>query len=1082
MVSSFLSGIKKGVVLSAFGLLVAVGTAMAQNGRIEGRVTARDAGTPVAGARVSVVGTALNATSDANGAYAIGTVPVGSYSLRVQAVGYQQLVVTNQSVAPGVATTANFDLQRSIFRLDDIVVTGVAEQTRAVKVPFVVEKVSMEDIPVPSRNAVESLQGKMAGVHIVRGNGTPGSGLSIQLRGATSINTEGRSNEPLYVVDGVILGSSMVDIDALDIATIEVVKGAAGAALYGARAGNGVIVIQTNRGRNEVEGQTRVTFRSEFGVNNLPRTISQAQSHWFQLDGSGNWIMRRTGSPDTLVSPNDRALATRLGWRAKEDTVRAPGGNFYFIADKPFPGTTYDNLDRFFNPGTNYQNTATISHRTGSTNFLASFHEYKEQGVVEGMDGFNRRGGRVNVDHRLGGQLDFSASTYYSQSIADDPQGGENAFYGLNFYPIDVDLLELNPDARDSNDVLINPDAQVVESNPVYSARNNDEQNRRSRFLGNLRARWRPTTVFDIETDFSFDRSDRNSVTYFFKGFRLTDAPFEHPGLLRKNNTLEQAINASVTGAFTKTFGALNTVTKARVLMERADEEFFDAEANELVVGDVQDLDAGNPALNDISSSSEAIRSLGYFLSTQVDFRDRYIVDALIRRDGSSLFGSDQRWQWYYRLSGAYRLSEEPWWPLGGIFSEFKLRASQGTAGGRPRFSAQYETYSVSGGAVSKATLGNKDLKPEFSTETELGADMIAWGRLSLSLTYAKSVVEDQLLQVPLPGYTGFGQQWRNAGTLESKTWEGSMEASLVQGRNFNWSMSLVADRTRQVITEFNLPAQLQDGIYYIRTGEKLGTMYGHRWARTCGEVFSATAGFGQSCDQFAVNDDGYLVPVGAGNTWTDGIDKQLYGSTVTIDGVPYAWGLPFYAQAVVTDPQTGQLDTTNFLEMGNTFPKINLGFTNTFSIKGLTVYTLFDGQLGGQIYNNTRQWPHREHNAWETDQSGKPANQRKTIDYFTRLYDVNADNDHFVEPGWFVKFRELQLRYAFNLRGAGPLGNLVDRIAVSLIGRNLHTWTDYSGYDPEVTLSATSPTWKRYDAFDYPVFRSITGSIELEF
>jgi len=152
MVSSFLSGIKKGVVLSAFGALVLAGTAMAQTGRIEGRVTARDVGTPVGGARVSVVGTALNATSDANGAYAIGTVPVGSYSLRVQAVGYQQLVMTNQSVAPGVATTVNFDLQRSIFRMDDIVVTGVAEQTRAVKLPFVVEKVSMEDIPVPSRN------------------------------------------------------------------------------------------------------------------------------------------------------------------------------------------------------------------------------------------------------------------------------------------------------------------------------------------------------------------------------------------------------------------------------------------------------------------------------------------------------------------------------------------------------------------------------------------------------------------------------------------------------------------------------------------------------------------------------------------------------------------------------------------------------------------------------------------------------------------------------------------------------------------------------------------------------------------
>jgi hypothetical protein len=359
---------------------------------------------------------------------------------------------------------------------------------------------------------------------------------------------------------------------------------------------------------------------------------------------------------------------------------------------------------------------------------------------------------------------------------------------------------------------------------------------------------------------------------------------------------------------------------------------------------------------------------------------------------------------------------------------------------------------------------------------------MIAWGRLSLGVTYAKSVVQDQLLRVPLPGYVGFEDQWRNAGTLESKTWEGTLEAALVQGSNFNWSASLIADRTRQRITQFDLPAQLQDGIYYIRPGEQLGTMYGHRWAKNCAEIFSPSAGFGQNCDLFAVNDDGYLVPVGAGNTWTDGIDKNLYGSRLIIGGVTYDWGLPFRAQEVVTDPATGQLDTTDFLPMGNTFPKVNLGLTNSLTIKGLRIYTLFDGSLGGQIYNNTRQWPHREHNAWETDQAGKAENQKKSIDYYTRLYNVNANNSHFVEPGWFIKFRELQLNYSFDLRGSGVFGGLIKRVGVSVIGRNLHTWTDYSGYDPEVTLAAGSPVWKRYDAFDYPPFRTITGAIELEF
>ena len=177
-----------------------------------------------------------------------------------------------------------------------------------------------------------------------------------------------------------------------------------------------------------------------------------------------------------------------------------------------------------------------ISHRTGSTNFLASFHETKETGIVEGLDGYIRRGARINIDHQLGGDFDFSASAFYSQSDRDDPQGGgANAFYGLNFYPVDVDLLErytaaqANIDggsatSRDSNDFLINPDASIVEENPIYSARNSEVSVARSRVLGNFRLRWRPVDKFDLEADFSFDRFDGNETDYNFVGFRTIDA------------------------------------------------------------------------------------------------------------------------------------------------------------------------------------------------------------------------------------------------------------------------------------------------------------------------------------------------------------------------------------------------------------------------------------------------------------------------------------------------------------------------------------------------------------------------------
>ena len=1081
---SWFSRCSRGIVFAALALLVAASSAVGQTGRVEGRVTAELTGEPLPGARIRIAGTALTAVTDANGFYSIADVPVGSHTIRVAALEFRPRTVTNQAVAAGETLTVPFVLERIPFDLDEVVVTGVAEETPRIKLANVVERLSAEDMPVAAINTVESLRGKMPGVRVLRAEGTPGSAPSVQLRGSASLNVEGRSNEPLYLVDGVILAAEMVDIDALEVASVEVVKGAAASALYGARAANGVISIRTNRGRSELEGQTRFTFRSEFGVNNLERKIPQAQTHWYQVDADGNWIMtkRINNEPtDTLVSPSDRAVATRRGWRTKQDLVTGPLGNRYAISDNRFPGVTYDNLDRFFDPGTFYTNTGTLAHRAANSNFLASFSDTRESGVVGGSDGYRRRGARLNLDHRVGGRLDFSGSAFYSQSIADDPEGGENAFYGLNFYPIDVNLLELNPNPRDANDVLINPDASVVEANPIYSARNNNEQHRRSRFLGSLRARWRPAAFFDLESEFSFDRADRNRSFYFFRGFRTVDAPFESPGQLTKDNRLDQAINASLTATFTRSFADLRTVTRARALVERAEREEFSAEANRLVASDVKDLDAGDPTLNDISSERREIRSLGYFLSTQLDFKDRYILDALVRRDGSSLFGADERWQWYYRLSGAYRLSEEPWWPFGSTVNEFKLRASRGTAGGRPNFFAQYETYDVSQGQVSKATLGNKELKPELVTETEVGVDLIALGQLSVGLTYAKSVSEDQILRVPLTGYFGFEDQWKNAGTLDSKTWELSLEASIVDRPQLSWRMSLVADRTKQFITALSVPSFLQNGIYFIRPGEQLGNMYGHRWTTSCSEIFSPTAGFGASCDQFSRNDDGYLVPVGTGNTWTDGIDKNLYGSTVTIDGVRYAWGLPVRAQEIVTNPQTGQVDTTDFLLIGNTFPDFNVGFGNTVRYKGFTLYALFDVQVGGDIYNNTRQWPHREHNAWETDQSGKPENHKKPIDYYTRLYDVNADNSHFVEDGSFVKFRELQLQYAFDVPSRF-FGGRVNRVGVSLIGRNLFTWSKYTGYDPEVVIGPGEPVWKRYDAFDYPNFRTFTASITLEF
>ncbi len=1147
MIRSWLYRSGVGLALAAVAVLVSAGSALAQTSRIEGTVRGAQSGDPIAGARVTVVGTSLTGATNENGYYAIESVPVGTYNVRVNVIGFQPVTITNQVVSAGLPTTVNFSLQASILRIEGVVVTGVAEQTQVVKLPFTVDQVSGEDLPVPPQSAEESIRGKVAGARVIRGEGTPGEGaVSVVLRGQTSISTSGRSNEPLYVVDGVILGASMVDIDALEIESIEVVKGAAAAALYGARAANGVVSVTTRRGRDIPEGDTRVTFRSEFGRNNIENPIAQAQAHWYQLaacgaptvvvEGGACWKGTLSApTRDTTIAGNDRAAAGRplndptgkgKGFRPTIDNIQAvcPTGftegvnclaatGRAAIPDNPFPGQTYDNLDRFFDPGSFYTNSMNVSHRTGTTNFLASFHETKETGIVEGLDGYVRRGARVNVDHKLGGNFDFSASAFYSQSDRDDPQGGgANAFYGLNFYPIDVDLLERETAAqakvdagtatrRDTNDYLINPDVSVVEENPIYSARNADVSVQRSRVLGNFRLRWRPIADVDLDADFSFDRFDGNEQAYNFKGFKTIDPSNTNNGRLRKDNDVVQALNLATTASYTKTFGDLNTVIKARALLERQRAESFFAQGFDLAVNDVVDLDVlQDQTLLRVGSSSSEVRSLGYFLSGQFDLKDRYIFDALVRRDGSSLFGAQERWHTYYRISGAWRLAQESFWPI-DFMDEFKIRASQGTAGGRPGFTAQYETFSVGGGLISKGVLGNQFLKPENAKETEIGVDMLAFGRLSLTLTYAKSVVADQILAVPLTGYFGFSSQWRNAGTLESKTYEGTLQWAVIQKPSWSWNVSFVIDQTKGRITEFSLPAFTTgpSNLWYVRKGEELGTMYGTRFAANCTEVFNtgtgsfmysnATECLVSNGGNFEVNDDGYLVPVGAGNSYTDGPTKNYFGSRITITGtgtsgsVQYDWGLPFQAWDTVFNPATNQNDTTNFLPMGNTTPNFNWGLGNTFRIGGFTLYALFDAQNGGDIYNNTRQWAARENNANWVDQSAKAPGDRKSLDYAQRIYNVNQDANFFVNDGSYIKFRELSLRYTFNRTQLEPIfGNFIKRISLSVIGRNLITWTDYPGYDPEVSTDNSEGVIFRYDAFEYPNYRTFTGAVEIEF
>jgi TonB-dependent SusC/RagA subfamily outer membrane receptor len=274
-VSKLAFGARRLSTQGAIALLLCILTAAAghaQTGRITGTVTDSAGGNPVPGVTIAVTGSRLAAVSADDGRYTISGVPAGTYRLEARRVGYQPIARTGVIVTAGATTTVDFRTQAAALHLQETVITGLVDPTSGTKVPFTVGRVTQEDIPVPPPSAVQAIQGKIAGVSIL-GPAQPGDEPTIQLRTPTSIS---KSTEPLVVVDGVILTSGTADLNSLDIESVEVVKGAAAASLYGSRAASGVIQIKTRRGNALASGQTQFTFRSEEGTSVLSHDVQRA--------------------------------------------------------------------------------------------------------------------------------------------------------------------------------------------------------------------------------------------------------------------------------------------------------------------------------------------------------------------------------------------------------------------------------------------------------------------------------------------------------------------------------------------------------------------------------------------------------------------------------------------------------------------------------------------------------------------------------------------------------------------------------------------------------------------------------------
>jgi TonB-linked SusC/RagA family outer membrane protein len=1037
------------VCLLLFGSFAIFG----QNIQIKGTVTSADDGSTLPGAYVKIKGTNTGTSTDANGKYEV-SVPSDA-TLVFSLIGMKSL-----EVPVNARTVVDVVLESETTEVEEVIVSAVAGSTPKKKLSVSVSKVGAEELEIaPATSASSALQGKIAGITVISSSGNPGQSAGIRLRGSTSITG---SQSPLVLIDGVIFEGELADVNVDDIASYEVVKGASASALYGSRAGAGVIVITSKRGNTVGEGKTEIKFRNEFGFQQLANKIDLATHHAYRLADDYQ-------SVNTYTKYYGVTYPAGYAGGPSSEIIGSRVLDFDGYMDNPY-GVLYNYQDQIFTKGQYYTNYISIANNVGKTKVFLSFENNRNQGIVWSTDGSRRQNFRINVDHNITDKLKISSSTLVTRSKIDMPEareaseyGGDEAYgggQGTAFF----NMLFMEPDVnlnRDSPSTFLlkkyyylpNPWSQEIE-NPKHALYYEKRGYQRNGIIQNLTATYNITKWVSAEASYSFDRRESTFNRIRPRGYQEQSLIFLDGQLYKYSyNGLSQTFQGTLN--FNKQFGIVLAKAKLAYLYENRKEDSFNATGNGLAAANITTLD-GVTGTKSISSYEDQEIARNYFGILDLDIKDRYLTSFLYRYDGSSLFGANNRWNPYYRISAAYRISEDIKIP--GI-QELKIRGAIGTSGQRPGFSYQYETYYLINGVIGKSTIGNKNLKPSETLEKEIGLNADFLRYFSLEVIASQNETKDAFVAVPLSASTGYSAQWRNAATLQGKSIEASLGINKLNvskvGLHFNFTIDKVTQKVKKLdAPPFQVgPGANEVSAFYLRNGETFGIMYGNSWVTSLKQMANQLP-VGKTIADYTVNSDGYVIAQGTEGT--------------------------FYEAPISLDQNNDA--TKDVLKIADMNPKFNLAFTTTITWKNLSASMLWHWKQGGDIYNVTKQWLYRDSRSGEQDMYGKAENEKKNFSYFQALYSANDVNSHFVEDGTFLKLRELSIYYTIHEKAFTTLKvPFIKGLKIGAIGHNMLTFTKYTGWDPEVSAGGDLTNYAM-DIFNYPNFRTITFSCEFTF
>ncbi|MBD1420868.1 SusC/RagA family TonB-linked outer membrane protein [Sphingobacterium chuzhouense] len=1031
-------------------LLISYFNLSAQNTKqITGTVVDASQGTPLIGVSVSIKGSTLGAVTDVNGKYNIKVQAGGKPTLVFRYVAYEE-----QEVTVGDGNVVNVKLVPTNTALDEVVVIGYGEVQRR-DLTGAIGSVNMEDLQkAPVGTALEALAGRVAGVQVQSDDGKPGAGINIVIRGANSLTQD---NSPLYVIDGFPMEDANNNIlNPAEIESMEVLKDASATAIYGARGANGVILITTKRGK---EGAPTINYSAYGGFQNVIQRMDLMDPYEF---------VRMEAERDPVGVGR-----TYLRGDTTLDFYRNVAG--------------YDWQDQLFNTAGMQDHSLSVSGGNKSTRYSFSGNIFDQKGVIINS-GFGRKQGRVTLDQtfndkfKVGVDARYTTTKTYGTSPG-DPDSRNNSMNYLMYsvwgyrpvtYIEGQDLLDnlIDPDINTTNDYRINP---------ILSAENELREVFNTRVILNGYAEYAFTKALKLKISGGINSSDlRNDL------FNNSQTRYGHPQSLNKVNgrvlytESDTWLNENLL-TYNKRFNKTHqlTVVGGMTFQENNYKRYgFGAMylPNESL--GLAGLSQGEPM--PITSINTAWSLMSYLARATYNYSGKYILTASYRADGSSKFAKNNRWGFFPSGSFAWRMIDEEFMKNQNVLTDAKLRIGYGVTGNN-RVS-EYATYArlnfdnvgpdnngyyPFGNSLQQglfiSSLANPDLKWESTAQSNIGLDLGAFNqRINFTADYYKKKTTDLLLNAELPTSTGYASAFKNIGSTSNEGLELSLSSDIIRNKDFVWNSSVnIAFNRNKVLSLTQNQESLTSALdwdkdyttiplYIAKIGQPLGQFYGMIW-------------------------DGVYQP-------EDFDSLGVLKGTIPTNGNPRENIRPGDIRYRDLN-EDGVVDDNDRTVIGRGYPLHQGGFSNTFNYKGFDLNIFLQWSYGNDILNANRLMFEYGVKA-RTNQFETFADRWTPDNRDTEMFRLggqgpvaNSYSTRVVEDGSYLRLKTVSLGYTINPVMLNKYKIRSLRIYAS--AQNLFTMTNYSGYDPEVSVMYSGLT-PGFDYSSYPRPKTIVFGLNL--